>query len=774
MAKGIRTETICPSESHQNGTAERMNRTLVTGARTVLLASGLERRWWHHAVMYQTFLQNVKYSPLTRSSPHLMMCGTKPDVSSFQEFGVEAWLHRRIDQRQDSKFDSRGEPVIFVGYPPNQQGFLVWCPGRGPAKIVASNNLVFGTRCPRSSRSPVELLDEANTDIPLSGAPAALTLQEVDTATDLHIVGTFEGNFVLSDSALNGLRSLSPTSLPKVLYYTHTRNLCSVHLALADSYQLYTATIPETVFPQEVPAKNQRIPKNIQQALSPEFVDEWGPAIDQENKGFLHHNCFTAVPLPSGVRPLPGLWVFTRKRDGSPKARFCVGGHRQIMGRDYFPNKNYCAVLSSRDNRILLALAAAEGYTVYQTDVVQAFLHGKLDDVDIYINPPARYPCPFGMVLKLLKAIYGLIQAPVKFKQEVIDWFKGNGYLAANDAQTIWIKRDKMGVIIHALYADDFLHFTNNKVLYQDFQKQFKKRFDVKTGSVGVYLGNQISVDHAKLTVDLNQTEYVRELLERFNMTDCLPVSTPMVQRLSMINSGDKLSAVDQALYRNMVGSLLYLACWTRPDISFAVSELSRFVSAPGQNHMQAVKHLLRYLKGTSDLGLRYSKPKNCGQVDRPNVLWGFVDSDWAGCPDSRRSTSGYALMLNGAAVSWKSKRQAVVALSTAEAEFIAASSMVQEVIYARRLLEKLGFPQSDPTLIFEDNSTCIKWAGGAVGGTDRAKHIDLREHFVHEAQSNKVLQLEPVNGADNVADLLTKPLLKAAFYPLRQRIMGF
>ena len=130
--------------------------------------------------------------------------------------------------------------------------------------------------------------------------------------------------------------------------------------------------------------------------------------------------------------------------------------------------------------------------------------------------------------------------------------------------------------------------------------------------------------------------------------------------------------------------------------------------------------------------------------------------------------------MLNGAAVSWKSKRQPVVALSTAEAEFIAASSMVQEVIYARRLLEKLGFPQTDPTPIFEDNTTCIKWAGGAVGGTDRAKHIDLREHFVHEAVSNKVLQLEPVDSVDNVADLLTKPLLKALFLPLRKRIMGF
>ena len=129
--------------------------------------------------------------------------------------------------------------------------------------------------------------------------------------------------------------------------------------------------------------------------------------------------------------------------------------------------------------------------------------------------------------------------------------------------------------------------------------------------------------------------------------------------------------------------------------------------------------------------------------------------------------------MLNGAAISWKSKRQTVVALSTAEAEFVAASSMVQEVIYTRRLLERLGFPQPDPTAVFEDNATCIKWADGAVGGSDRAKHIDLREHFVHQAQALNVLRLQPVAGVDNVADLLTKPLLKAPFLLLRKRLMG-
>ena len=229
----------------------------------------------------------------------------------------------------------------------------------------------------------------------------------------------------------------------------------------------------------------------------------------------------------------------------------------------------------------------------------------------------------------------------------------------------------------------------------------------------------------------------------------------------------------EHATYQNMVGSMLYLASRTRPDISYAVSELSRFVSAPGQNHMTAAKHLLRYLKGTKEMGLKYSRPSNKGPMDRPNQLWGFVDSDWAGCQDTRRSTSGFVLVLNGSAISWKSKCQSVVALSSAEAEFMAASSLVQEVTYARRFLEKLGFPQTSPTLIYEDNRTCIAWSEGSVGGSDRAKHIDLRQHFVHEAVQAKTLKLEVIASADNVADILTKPLPQAPFQLLRKRLLG-
>lgn len=345
-------------------------------------------------------------------------------------------------------------------------------------------------------------------------------------------------------------------------------------------------------------------------------------------------------------------------------------------------------------------------------------------------------------------------------------------YEAINPGQTIWKKKFDHGIIIHAQYADDFLHFTDNHQLYVEFCKDFQKTFNITSGPVDAYLGNKIKFDTERQEVNLNQTEYAKEVLGRFGFENSHPVTTPITDRLTSIEELP-LSAEEHSLYRNCIGSLLYLACWTRPDISFAVSELSRFVSKPCVKHWDAAKHLMRYIKGTLDFGIKYTKPNSTGNGEVPNVLWGYVDSDWAGCPDSRRSTSGYVLMLNGAAISWKSKRQTVVALSSAEAEYISASSLVQEVIYVRRLLENLGFPQTKPTTIYEDNSTCIAWSEGAVVGSDKAKHIDLRVHYVHEAVEQKIISLSPIASSKNAADLLTKPLPRQAVVDLRKKILG-
>ena len=154
-----------------------------------------------------------------------------------------------------------------------------------------------------------------------------------------------------------------------------------------------------------------------------------------------------------------------------------------------------------------------------KTDVEQSFLHdGVPNDIDLYIHPPARYPCPPGHVLKLLKAVYGLHQAPPKFKKEVTDWLRSNGYAPANDSETIWIMRKDQDVLVHGLYADDFLHFSNNSEFYTSFRDQFKKRFDIETGPVDVYLGNRICVDSDRYNVLINQTAYIYELLGKLSL----------------------------------------------------------------------------------------------------------------------------------------------------------------------------------------------------------------------------------------------------------------
>jgi len=409
-------------------------------------------------------------------------------------------------------------------------------------------------------------------------------------------------------------------------------SLAAVHVSFCDSYSLLSADLGPDL---------RLIPKTCSQALSPDFITDWKPAMEKEIQGFLKHKCFAPVPLTPHLRMLPGQWLFSRKRTGQAKARFVIGGHRQRLGTDYFEFQNYCAVLASRDNRVLLALAAAQGWHIYQTDVEQMFLHGVLDDVDLYIRPPALYPCPTDHVLKLLKAVYGLHQAPPKFKKEVTVWLKSQGYSPANDSETVWIIRKGDKVLIHALYADDFLHFSNCKDLYAKFRDQFKNRFDIKTGEVSVYLGNKIVVESDQFKTSINQSEYIEEILGKFDMGSSHAVGTPMTGRLSASEKGKDLSAPEKASYRVLVGSLLYLACWTRPDISFAVSELSRFVADPGQNHMSAAKRVLRYLRGTKDLGLQYTRPTGSSA----NRLHGYVDSDWAGCADKRKSTTGYVLM---------------------------------------------------------------------------------------------------------------------------------
>jgi len=224
------------------------------------------------------------------------------------------------------------------------------------------------------------------------------------------------------------------------------------------------------------------------------------------------------------------------------------------------------------------------------------------------------------------------------------------------------------------------------------------------------------------------------------------------------------------AHFRAVVGSLLYLANWTRPDICFAVGELSKVLANPGPVHLRAAHRLLRYLKRTSNLGITYSAHRN--SAAELNQLWGYCDADWGGDPDSFKSTGGYVCFLNGGAISWKSKRQQSIALSSAEAEFMAASRMAQEVVYLRHLLSQFGYVQELPTVVYEDNKAAISMSENA-GLRKRTLFINLQVHFFREKVQNGDLVLTECKSEHNVAGILAKGLRKAIFQFLRGLMMS-
>ena len=256
---------------------------------------------------------------------------------------------------------------------------------------------------------------------------------------------------------------------------------------------------------------------------------------------------------------------------------------------------------------------------------------------------------------------------------------------------------------------------------------------------------------------------YAKAVIEKFGMEHSKPARTPMAQGMKLLKATEHSEMVDATLYQSAVGSLLYLSGWTRPDIAFSVSSVSRFCSRPTKEHWTAVKRIFRYLNGTLNYGLVYEKNE-----DKNDGLIGYSDADWAGDANDRRSTSGYLFMMAGAAVSWKSRKQTCVALSTAEAEYVAIAAAAQEATWMRQLLEELYHKQAKPTVLHEDNQSAIAVAQNPQSHS-KMKHIDIRYHFVREKVLDNTVELRYCPTNDMLADVLTKGLTFDKFARLRE-----
>ncbi|KAM1156872.1 hypothetical protein EV1_027295 [Malus domestica] len=278
-------------------------------------------------------------------------------------------------------------------------------------------------------------------------------------------------------------------------------------------------------------------------------------------------------------------------------------------------------------------------------------------------------------------------------------------------------------------------------------------------GLMAYYLG--IEVKQNKEGIFISQESYTKEILKKFKMDDCKPISTPVECRVKLTKH-DERKSVDPTFFKSLVGSLRYLTC-TRPDILYAVRLISRYMENPTTTHLKTAKRILRYLKGTINFGLFYSSFDNYKLV-------GYSYSDWARDSDDRKSTTGFVFFIGDIAFTWMSKKLPIVTLSTCEAEYVAATSCVYHTNWLRNLLKELSMPQEEPTEIYVDNKSAIALAKNPVFH-DRSKHIDTRYHYIRECIARKDVQVEYVKSQDQVADIFTKPLRQEDFVRLRNTI---
>ena len=275
-------------------------------------------------------------------------------------------------------------------------------------------------------------------------------------------------------------------------------------------------------------------------------------------------------------------------------------------------------------------------------------------------------------------------------------------------------------------------------------------------GEVHFILGMEVKRDRKNRKMTICQKTYLNDVLDRFGMQNCKPVSTPMEAGKVFTALAENEEPCDIKQYQTAIGSLNYAAIATRPDISTAVGKLSQYMRNPSKEHWAGVKRILRYIKGTVDHGLTFTYTDNF-------VLNGFSDADWAGCVDSRKSTSGYAFFLGNSLISWASKKQSIVALSSTEAEYVALCGAAQETVWLRNLLQDVGLSQREATRVKEDNQGAMCLAKNPKDHT-RTKHIDIKYHYTRKAIEEKKLKLEYIPTGKMVADTLTKGLPKPKF----------
>ena len=527
----------------------------------------------------------------------------------------------------------------------------------------------------------------------------------------------------------------------------------SIAIECDDDHKNITACLSDT-------KASHYIPKSYREAMATD-PDRWMVPMKLEIETLKAKHTWDLVKPPQGANIMDSMWIYDIKRDGEgnrikDKARLVGKGYTQRYGIDY--NETWAGVTRLESVRMTAAIAAKHDLKLWQIDFVGAYLN-SLTKEDIYMKQPEGFVEPGyeDHAAKLVHTIYGTMHGGHDWFETLSGTFDELGYTTSRADPCVRIKKEDGNYTITNTYTDDTNGASNSDEEIKRRKEEIGKIWEIRdVGETEYFLGMRVQQDLNLGTVRLTQRPYWEHVLNRFSLTHITPRNTPLPVGIVLDNSmspkteSEKRAMLDKP-YRPVLGSVMWGQLATRLDLAFSVSLLARFQADPGIDHWSALLHVMGYIKNTIDYGLTYYRDSELSPT-------AFVDADYGGCKDTRRSTSGYVFTMAGGAVTWSSKRQATVALSTVEAEYVAMSRCAQQMVWMQSWLSEAEIDYTLPGLIKGDNRGAIALTKNTKDH-GKVKHIDIRHHYIRDLLKSGAITLEQVSSADNLADIFTKPL---------------
>lgn len=825
---GIKHTITCRGTPQHDGKSERLFRTICDKARAMLIhaSQSVTAEFFIEAALQATAINNMSILR-DGSTPEEIWSGIKPSVKYMRVFGCDAIVHQQNSQRK-LETDPKGIKCIYLGYQNDRQGWRLFNPHATNKKrpILYSRDVQFNEN---SFTAAVQVQREVKrTEVPTRGVAEGPREELQDRIIQIDIEGEEENN--VDPEPEQQSEPVWPASVPSPALESEDESKdeefeqqkekqpappAPRKQTIAAVYRGYKPPIqqeaealgrgttrsgkvrykPAEEEEQGLSTRDAVMTAGLQgsddsptyeQAMRGPEKESWMAAIQAEMESMRKKGVFEFVDsakLPMGTNITGCKWVLTKKykSDGTVerfKARLVCKGFTQVEGVDY--NETFAPTLKMKSLRILLTMTAVLDYEIKHLDVPTAFLNSTLKETVYMAQPPGYEKGGASAVIRLIKAIYGTKQAPHEWNVDLSHFIESVlGFSRCKGDTCVFTKQSKSGrVLLMGVFVDDIvpLFHREDRVEWNALQQELVKKYEVKDmGDASWVLGMELTRDRSARTLLLTHKLYEKNMLLRFGMHESSLNRTPAeVEKLSVKDcpsTSEEERLVDRSEYMALVGTLTYLCTTTRPDISFAVSQLSRFMQNPGEKHVTAAKRILRYIRGTPGYGLKFKGSSELGGK-RINVT-ALCDADWGGDTDERKSRTGFVVLINGCIVSYSSKMQKTVSLSSAEAEYYAISLAMQEILWIMQVLREmlLDVVEFEIPILKCDNRAAISISSKDIHH-DRTKHIDIRHHFIREEVHQKRIRLEWTSTKEQVADILTKPLGAILFQRFRDQIV--